>query len=78
MNPDEEVVLGEHLKLLERMFDKLHRKEADIAISGANECLKNTPFMFFLTGDGVKVVLREQMVALSKFLFDKDCFVEGR
>lgn len=68
---EKEILLAENLKLLIPAFGKLNLGQARIFIDAANDCLSETPFMYLLTGDGVTLALREQMVKLAKFMFDK-------
>ena len=64
-------LLHKYLEMLAPAFRDLRVKEARIFIDAANECLKGTPFMYFLMGDGVKVMLRAQMMERAKAMFNK-------
>lgn len=62
-------LLYKHLSLLIPAINKLKIVDGRTYINEANEQLKDTPFMYLITGDGVSVVLREQMVAFAKKTF---------
>ena len=64
-------LLHKHLTMLTPAFGVLHKEAGLKFIDEANECLKDTPFMFFLTGDGVAVLLKEQMLGMAKGMFDR-------
>ena len=64
-------LLYKHLTALLPAFGKLRKEPVITFIDAANECLKDTPFMYLLTGHGVQVVLREQLVGFAKAMFDK-------
>jgi hypothetical protein len=57
--------------MLTPAFGKLKKEPAIAFIDAANECLKDTLFMYLLAGDGVCVMLTKQMVATAKGLFDR-------
>lgn len=71
-------LLHGHLKLIVPAFGKLKLSEARGLIDRINDCLSDTPFMYFIFGDGVDVALREQMYNLNKQLFNVDTFREDR
>lgn len=73
---EKDALLKEHLEVLLPAFSPVLKSEAIKFIDAANGCLSKTPFIFFLFGDGVKVVLREQMRVVAEHLFDRDCFKE--
>lgn len=68
---EKDILLHEHLTLLLPAFGKLQVSQARMFIDVANDCLSETPFMYLITGDGVAVVLRKQMLVWTKFMFDK-------
>lgn len=67
---EKDAVLELHLKKILPAFSKLKIDQARTFIDAANDCLKGTPFMYLITGDGVMVALRSEMVELSKAMFD--------
>ena len=64
-----DAVLEEHLKLIVPAFGELTIAQARTFVNSINDCLKNTPFMYLITGDGVAVVSRAEMVDISKAMF---------
>jgi len=68
---EKDAVLEEHLKLIIPAFGKLKLAQARIFIDSINDCLKETPFMYLITGDGVTVVSRAEMVELAKAMFNR-------
>lgn len=64
-------LLHKHLTMLLPAFSGLKKEAAITFIDAANECLKDTPFMYILTGDGVCVMLAEQVIVMNKAMFDK-------
>jgi hypothetical protein len=60
-----------HLEILLPAFGKLKIEQGKIFIDAANECLKATPFMYLLTGNGVIVTSRKQAIAFARATFDR-------
>jgi hypothetical protein len=71
-------ILKKHLELILPAFGVLQKSQAIKFMDAVNDCLSETPFMYLLTGDGVQVVLTEQMVCLGKYLFDKPMMTDDR
>ncbi len=65
-------LLYEHLTLLIPSFGKLKvASELRPLLDRMNDCLSKTPFMYFVCASGVEVMLRAQMLAMAKGMFNK-------
>jgi len=72
-------IMSSTLELIIPAFGKLKLSEARPLLDRMNECLSETPFMYFIFGDtGITVVVREQMCSLEKALFNVDTFQDDR
>ena len=68
-------MLKKDLELFIPMLIKDFNKKMAIEIMDKmNECLKYTPWMYLLTGDGIMVESREKMVVFAKAMFRVDSF----
>lgn len=71
-------LLYEHLELIVPAFGKLKLIEARALLVRINDCLRETPFMYVICAEGVKVFLRAQIYQLNKQMFDTDTFRDDR
>ena len=71
-------LLHEHLELIIPAFGKLKFLEARALLDRINDCLAETPFMYFIFGSGVGVALRAQMCQLGKAMFNTNTFRDDR
>ena len=73
-----DTLLKEHLELLLPGLKRLTLTEYRRIEDDLNKGLLETPFMFFIFGDGLQVVPRQQMIDVSRALFNVDCFQDNR
>jgi len=71
--PCEECIY-ETLKLLCAGFGCVERSDIDKLLETMNETLDETPFIFFLSGDGVMVVNKEQLLETGRAMLNASKF----
>ncbi len=59
------------LEALVDAFGRMKLSEFRPLMDRMNDCLSDTPFMFFLFGDGLGVTSREDMCRMNAAMFDK-------